>query len=96
MSSYGINKAGWLVVHDPGFRAEILDNPELALNRVDLDDDERAMLLAGDVAGLYRRGAHEFLLFNLARAGALGLSVPVFVQRIRTAAEPVTIAADAG
>ena len=54
-----------------------------------LTDEERAALLRGDVAWLYARGAHPFLLAYLTRWELFGLTVPLYSERIRTAHEPV-------
>jgi hypothetical protein len=53
-----------------------------------LTDEERAALLAGDVAWLYERGAHPFLLAYLTRWELFGLTVPLYSERIRAAREP--------
>jgi hypothetical protein len=45
---------------------------------------ERAALLAGDVARLYREGASAFLLLILCRFEVFGLELPIFNRRMRT------------
>jgi hypothetical protein len=47
-------------------------------------DDERAALLAGDVARLNREGASAFLLLILCRFEVFGLKLPIFNRRMRT------------
>jgi hypothetical protein len=86
MSIYEVNKVGYKIVHDREFRERAAVDPAGALDAFDLEPEERQMVLDGDVAGLYLRGAHEFLLFNLARMGAFGLNMGNYPQRIRAAA----------
>jgi hypothetical protein len=45
---------------------------------------ERAALLAGDVARLYREGASAFLLLILCRFEVFGLELTIFNRRMRT------------
>ena len=85
MSAYAVNKIGWLVVHDEAFRKRLVGQPETTLDELDLEPAERAALLAGDMAELYRLGAHEYLLFSIGKSGAFGLSLPLYIQRIRQA-----------
>jgi hypothetical protein len=72
------------VLHDEAFRRDILADPEAAMAAMPLDADAREALLAGDVARLYRGGAHPFLLLILSRFGVFGLDLPTFNARIRT------------
>jgi hypothetical protein len=85
VSTYEVNTVGRRVLHDSTFRDLLRTNPAVALSELDLTEGERDALLAGDVAELYRQGAHEYLLLNIARYGALGLSPKVFSERIRAA-----------
>jgi hypothetical protein len=85
VSLYGVNLVGRRVLHDEAFRDRLLADPAAALAELDLTDEERTALLAGDVAALYALGAHEYLLLNIARHGALGLDFPTFSARIRGA-----------
>jgi hypothetical protein len=48
--------------------------------------NERKALLAGDVAWLYQRGAHPYLLAYMLRWGLFGLTAPVFSERMRALA----------
>jgi hypothetical protein len=85
VSTYAINKVGYLIVHDADFRQRLLADPANALSDLDLDPPERTALLEGDVGDLYHRGAHEFLLMNIAKFGGFGLTMPVFITRMRAA-----------
>ena len=87
MSVYEVNKVGYQIVHNAEFRERAKTDPASSLDGFDLEPEERQMLLDGDVAGLYLRGAHEFLLFNLARIGAFGLTMGNYPPRIRAAAD---------
>jgi hypothetical protein len=85
VSLYEVNLVGRRVLHDEEFRALLLADPERALSEFDLAEQERDALHRGDVATLYQLGAHEYLLLNIARYGALGLDMKVFSERIRAA-----------
>jgi hypothetical protein len=87
MSLYAVHQICRDALNDDQFRAALQEHPDEALESYDLDAGERDALLRGDVADLYTQGAHEYVLMWLARAEVLGLTVPVFMQRI-TAAEP--------
>jgi hypothetical protein len=85
VSLYDVHVAARRVVHDPAFREHLTRDPEGALAELDLTDDERRLVLAGEVGRLYELGAHEFLLMNFARFGVLGLDRATFSERIRAA-----------
>jgi hypothetical protein len=84
MNVYLVHKLCRRVLHDGEFRSLILKNPEAALAAMPFSDEERAILLAGDVARLNRDGASGFLLLILCRFEVFGLSLPVFNHRMRT------------
>jgi Aromatic-ring-opening dioxygenase LigAB, LigA subunit len=88
MSIYAVNKLCRDALHDPAFRAALERDPRSAIASLALTDAERTALLAGDVAWLYERGAHPFLLAYLTRWELFGLTVPLYSERIRTAREP--------
>ncbi len=46
----------------------------------DLTEDERAALLAGNVATLHRMGVNDFLMGYLARFEVCGLNVPIYSE----------------
>jgi hypothetical protein len=85
VSSYSVNKVGYQIVHNAAFRERLLADPASAIADFDLEPAERAALLAGEVGTLYQSGAHEFLLLNIAKFGGFGLTMPVFVTRMRAA-----------
>jgi hypothetical protein len=58
-------------------------DPAKALAPLDLSDDERRALLAGDVDSLYRMGVNAFLMNYLARFEVCGLNVEIYNQRMR-------------
>jgi hypothetical protein len=86
MSVYNVNYLLREILRDPAFRAAMKSDPATALKRYDLTDEERSALLAGDVAKLYRLGVNSFLMGYLPRFEVLGLNVPLYSERIRTAA----------
>jgi hypothetical protein len=85
MSVYAINEVCYKTVHDPDFRERLRADPGAALAPFDLTEAERTALLAGEVGTLYRMGAHSFLLGHLNRYQLLGLTVPVYNERMRAA-----------
>jgi hypothetical protein len=62
-------------------------DPEAALGKYELTDDERTALLAGDVAKLYRLGVNAFLMGYLPRFEVCGLTMPIYNERIRACAD---------
>jgi hypothetical protein len=74
-------------VHEPELRAALAADPEAALRaaRPALDEEEVAALLAGDVGRLSQMGANHFLLHQLGRWRVLGLDLPTYAERIRSA-----------
>ena len=74
----------------PAFRDAIKRDPKSAIALLSLTDDERSALLNGDVAWLYERGAHPFLLAYLIRWELFGLTVALYSERIRQARQPAT------
>ena len=50
---------------------------------LDLTDEERRALLAGDVGTLYRMGANAFLMNYLARFEVCGLNAANYNERMR-------------
>jgi hypothetical protein len=83
MSIYSVHKVCHRVVHDPGFRERMREDPAKALADFRLTDEEREALLRGDVGRLYRLGAHAYLLGHLLRFQLLGLTPEVYARRIR-------------
>lgn len=72
MSLYGIHKTLYLLQNDLDFRELLRTNPAAALADMPLTQRERDALLAGDMAELYRMGAHTFLMSRIPRFNALG------------------------
>jgi hypothetical protein len=72
MSLYGIHKTLYLLQNDLDFRERLRTDPAGALADMPLTDHEREVLLAGDMAELYRMGAHTFLMSRIPRFNALG------------------------
>jgi len=88
MSTYAVNKLCRQALHDPQFRGALKADPSSTLALLPLSAEERSALLSGDVAWLYERGAHPFLLAYLTRWELFGLTVQVYSERIRTARSP--------
>jgi hypothetical protein len=83
MSIFAVNRLCREVLRDHAFRAAMQADPAKALKPLDLTDDERRALLAGDVGTLYRMGANGFLMNYLARFEVCGLDVATYNQRMR-------------
>jgi hypothetical protein len=84
MSVYAVDKLCRDALHDIAFREAVKRDPVTAIASRDLTDDERGALLSGDVAHLYERGCHPFLLAYLARWDLFGITPAVYNKRIRT------------
>lgn len=87
MSIYAVNKLCRRVVHEPGLRQALRDDPVPALEAATpaLSEDEIAALVAGDVGTLSQLGANHFLLHQLGRWQLFGLDLPSYGERIREA-----------
>jgi hypothetical protein len=83
MSIFAVNHLCREVLRDHGFRAAMKTDPAKALGPLDLTDEERSLLLAGDVGALYRMGANAFLMNYLARFEVCGLNAATYNERMR-------------
>ena len=82
MTAYAINKVCWLVDRDAAFRARMQRDIDAALVGFQLDAAEAQAIKTGDVATLFQRGGHPFLLQHLWRHGIAGLDRTLYRQRI--------------
>jgi hypothetical protein len=87
MSVYAVNYLCREILRDHAFRAAMKTDPAAAMAKYDLTAEEREALLAGDVAKLYRLGANAFLMGYLPRFEVCGLTLPIYNERIRSAAD---------
>lgn len=85
MSIYGVHKLCRSALHDIGVRDALKRDPAAAMAQFPLTDEEKQLLLAGDVATLWERGASGFLLSYLTRWDLLGLTVEIYSERMRKA-----------
>jgi hypothetical protein len=83
MSTYAVNYLCREVLRDHAFRAAMKADAAKALDPLDLTDEERSALLAGDVGTLFRSGVNGFLMGYLARFEVCGLNVETYNQRMR-------------
>ncbi len=86
MSVYNVNYLLRELLRDRAFRQAMKDDPAAALKNLDITEDERRLLLAGDVAGLHRLGVNDFLMGYLPRFGICGLDPKIYGERISTEA----------
>lgn len=87
MSVYNVNYLLRELLRDHAFRAAMKENPAEALKGCDITDEERQLLLAGDVAGLHRLGVNDFLMGYLPRFGISGLDPKSYGERISKEAQ---------
>ena len=85
MSVYGVHKLCRAALHDLATREAMKTSPAAALEKFPLTADEKQLLLTGDVARLWERGASGFLLSYLTRWELFGLTVPIYCERMRRA-----------
>lgn len=83
MSIFAVNHLCRELLRDHVFRAAMKADPAEALEPLDLTDEERAALLAGDVGTLYRMGVNAFLTNYLARFEVCGLDQQIYNERMR-------------
>ena len=83
MSIFAVNYLCREVLRDHAFRAAMKADPAKALAPLDLTDEERRTLIAGDVGALYRLGVNGFLMGYLARYEVCGLNIEIYNQRMR-------------
>jgi hypothetical protein len=83
MSVFAVNYLCREVLRDHAFRDAMKADPAKALTPLDLTDDERRALVAGDVGALFRMGVNGFLMGYLARFEVCGLNVETYNQRMR-------------
>jgi aromatic-ring opening dioxygenase LigAB LigA subunit len=84
MSLYGIHKTLYLLQNDLDFRERLRTEPEAALAEMPLSPAERHAFISGDMAALYRMGAHTFLMSRIPRFNALrGMTRAQYQESIR-------------
>jgi hypothetical protein len=83
MSIFAVNHLCREVLRDHAFRAAMKADPAIALAPLDLTDEERRALIAGDVGALFRMGVNGFLMGYLARFEVCGLDVETYNRRMR-------------
>ena len=76
------------MLRDLDFRAAMKSDVAVASKSYDLTDAERKALVDGDVATLFERGVHPFLLSFLTRYEISGLTTEVYSKRIRATRDP--------
>ena len=83
MTTFAVNYLCREVLRDHAFRAAMKVDPANAVAPLDLTDDERRALIAGDVGALYRMGVNGFLMGYLARFEVCNLNMEVYNERMR-------------
>jgi Aromatic-ring-opening dioxygenase LigAB, LigA subunit len=83
MSIFAVNYLCREVLRDHAFRAAMKADPVKAIAPLDLSDQERSALIAGDVGTLFRMGVNGFLMGYLARFEVCGLNVGIYNERMR-------------
>ena len=83
MSIFAVNHLCREVLRDHAFPAAMKADPATALAGLDLTDEERRALVAGEVGALYRMGVNGFLMGYLTRFEVCGLNVGIYNERMR-------------
>jgi hypothetical protein len=83
MTIFAVNHLCREILRDHAFRAAMKADPAKALAPLDLTDEERSTLIAGDVGKLFRLGANAFLMAYMARFEVCGLNVEIYNERMR-------------
>jgi hypothetical protein len=83
MSIYHVNKVCYRALHEPKFREALRLDPGHTLAPLPLTEEERQLLLGGEVGKLHDMGAHSFLLSHLSRFELFGLDVLTYSERMR-------------
>ena len=83
MSIFAVNYLCREILRDHAFRAAMKADPAKALSSLDLTEQERRALLAGDVGALFRMGANAFLMNYLPRFEVCGLNQASYNERMR-------------
>jgi hypothetical protein len=83
VSAYGVNKLLYRLEQDPVLRERFRENAAEVLADFPLSTEEAAALTQGDVATLFRDGAHPFLMMNLVRHRLSGLDTKTYFERIQ-------------
>jgi hypothetical protein len=83
MTVFAVNYLCREVLRDHDFRAAMKADPAKALAGLDLTNEERRALIAGDVGALYRMGVNGFLMGYLARFEVCGLNIGTYNERMR-------------
>lgn len=86
MSIYAVNRMCHQLMHDKNWRHAMQVDPVRAVATLDLTDEERAAVLAGEVGQLHLMGANAFLLGYMTRFQVLGLELPIYNERMRAVA----------
>jgi hypothetical protein len=67
MSLYGVQSFLYRLKREPALQKGLEARDDRTFEGFPVDSDERAAILSGDVAGLYRRGVHPLLLAPYSR-----------------------------
>ncbi len=86
MSLYQLNKIMYLLEVDAAFLARMKSNPADAIKGMELTEEERSAVLAGDVGKLYLMGVNMFILDSIARHELFGVDRNLYLERVRAAA----------
>jgi hypothetical protein len=87
MSLYQLNKIMYLLEVDADFLAGMRADAARAVKDIELTEEERAALLAGDVGKLYLMGVNMFMLDSIARHELFGVNRESYLAQVRAAAE---------
>ena len=83
MSVYQVEKICYRLVHDPAFREALLRDPDATIEPLPLTDEERDLLLRGEVGRLYELGTHPYLLSHISRVQAFGVTTEHYREKMK-------------
>lgn len=83
MSIYQVEKLCYRALHDPEFREALKADPAGMIAALPFTDEERSLLMRGEVGRLYELGAHPYLLSHISRLQLFGVTPEQYRERMR-------------
>ena len=83
MSIYQVEKLCYRALHDREFLEALKADPAGTIAALPFTDEERDLLMRGEVGRLYELGAHPYLLSHITRLGLFGVTAEAYRERMR-------------
>jgi hypothetical protein len=87
MSVYQVEKLCWRALHEPEFLDALRRNSKATLASLPFTDEERDLLLRGEVGRLYELGTHPYLLSHISRLQLFGVTQESYREKMRALGE---------